>query len=105
MTYADTALENALSYLCIGYGFNDEHVQPKLVRRVRRENLPVVVLAKELSLSARKAFLDEPPSKYLLIEEHESSTRVYCPDSPSGQIIEDHHFWKLEEFLKLLIGN
>jgi len=34
---ADTALSNASAYLCIGFGFNDEHIQPKLLQKCQRD--------------------------------------------------------------------
>ncbi len=37
MSAADDVLRRAPCYLCIGYGFNDEHVQPVLVNGVMRD--------------------------------------------------------------------
>ena len=34
---ADLAINEASSYLCIGYGFNDEHIQPKLMMNLAIE--------------------------------------------------------------------
>lgn len=104
MTQCDAILKTAHSYFCIGFGFNDEHVQPILVNRVRRDNIPIIIVTKELTLGARQAFLENPPSKFLVVEEHEKGTTVYCPGNPSGQHLEGRKLWTLPEFLNMLLG-
>lgn len=50
---ADNALTSAGAYLCIGFGFNDGHVQQKLVERWKLDKALLVILTKELSKSAK----------------------------------------------------
>jgi len=57
MSAADTVLREATCYVCIGYGFNDEHVQPVLINRVKKNDIPLVVVTKELTEQTRNAFL------------------------------------------------
>ena len=40
-TQADTEIQKANGFLCIGYGFNDEHVQPKLIQQIKRSTKEV----------------------------------------------------------------
>ncbi len=42
MNEADKALMQAPCFLCIGYGFNDEHVQPKLFQQVQQKGKPII---------------------------------------------------------------
>ena len=44
---ADLALDSGNSFFCVGYGFNDDHIQPKLLEKCRQYNKNIVVLAKE----------------------------------------------------------
>ena len=37
---ADRALEHAEGYVCVGFGFRDTHIEPKLVERCRRDQRP-----------------------------------------------------------------
>ena len=53
---ADAALEAATSFLCVGYGFRDRHIQPKIVEKCRQRNVPIVILARTLTAEA-KSFL------------------------------------------------
>lgn len=54
---ADLAINEAGSYLCIGYGFNDEHIQPKLMVKCLRQKTPVTIITYALSDSAKSLFL------------------------------------------------
>ena len=71
MSTADTVLRKATCYVCIGYGFNDEHVQPVLVNRVMKDDIPLVVVTKELTTQTRTAFLGYVHSR---VERGEKST-------------------------------
>ena len=104
MTQSDAILKDARCYLCVGFGFNDEHVQPILVKRVSRDNIPIIIITKALTVSAKRAFLEHPPAKYLIVEEYAKGTLVYCPENPSGQRLEGVELWNLAGFLKLLLG-
>jgi len=99
---ADRSLHNADAYLCIGYGFNDTHLQTTLVERCRVKNVPLVLLTKSISATA-KAFLDSDKClKYLAIEESPSGSRIYSKDFPRGEEIAGKSIWQLSEFLKLV---
>ncbi|MCK4858749.1 MAG: SIR2 family protein [candidate division Zixibacteria bacterium] len=104
LSKSDMVLKNARCFLCIGFGFNDEHVQPILINRVRRNNIPVIIVTKKLTSAARKAFLDKPPAKFFIVEKNENGTTIYCPECPSGQQIEDRELWSLPGFIGLLLG-
>ena len=100
---ADRALEQANGYLCIGFGFRDEHIEPKLVERCRSGNVPVVVLARSLTDEA-KAFLDQRGgTNYLAFEKNDSGTTAYTSANPTGARIPGKSYWSLEQFLELVI--
>ena len=104
MSAADTVLRQATCYVCIGYGFNDEHVQPVLVNRVMKDGIPLVILTKELTTQARNAFLKEPPKRFLFVEEASGGTRVYTPDDPGGVVLDDVSVCQLQDFIKMITG-
>lgn len=104
LTVSDSVLRSASSYVCIGYGFNDEHVQPTLIRRVLRENIPLVVLTKTLSQKARISFLSDPPKNFLFLEEKNGGTQFYNPEFPNGCHLADISVWELGQFMKLVSG-
>lgn len=106
MSQADNVLKTASCYLSVGFGFNDEHVQPNLVKRVHHDNIPIVIVTKNLTDSSRDAFLNNPPSEFLIIEEDREGTGsiVYYPDKPAGELIKNLQLWKFHKFLDMVLG-
>lgn len=103
-TEADKALRNADAYLCIGYGFNDSHLQTTLTERCRERKVPLIVLTKELSATAIQFLKTGNCGQYLAIEESNNGCRVYSREFPDGEEIVEEPIWQLEQFLKLVIS-
>jgi hypothetical protein len=101
---ADKALEEARAYFCVGYGFNDEHVQTKLIERCEHDAVPLLVITKELTPTA-KAFLSSGRCRrYLTLEEGGGGARAYTHDQPAGFDIPGEPIWRLDKFLDMTIG-
>jgi len=95
---ADTEIQNANGYLCIGYGFNDVHVQPKLIQQIKTK--PIIVITKELTPKTKETIIDGGCNNYILIEEsHDKDTKIYS-SSQGEHIIENVSYWNLAEYLK-----
>lgn len=95
---ADTEIQNANGYLCIGYGFNDVHVQPKLIQQIKTK--PIIVITKELTPKTKEAIIDGGCKNYILIEEsNNKDTKIYS-SSQGEHIIENVSYWNLAEYLK-----
>lgn len=99
----DKAIENARSFLCVGYGFNDEHLQTKLVERCDRDSIPLIVLTKELTPAAKSFLSGGRCRRYLAIEDGSSGARAYTHKTPAGFDI-DQPLWRLDRFLDSVIG-
>lgn len=101
-TQADKEIEEANGFLCIGYGFNDIHVQPKLIAQIKK-NKPIIVITKELTPKTKQSIIDNKCKQYILIEDaNGKDTKVYS--SMLGEhIIPDVSYWALSEYLKLII--
>lgn len=102
-TQADSEIEQANGFLCIGYGFNDIHVQPKLITQIKN-NKPIIVITKELTQKTKQSIIDNNCKNYMLIEEANSKdTKIYS--SKFGEvIIKGTSYWELGEYLKLIIS-
>lgn len=99
---ADIAIENATSFLCVGYGFNDKHVHTKLLTQIKN-NKPIIVLTKELTAKAKEAIINNNCKNYCLFEQaNDNDTKVFSSAFSGEQIISDVSYWKLEEYLKLI---
>lgn len=101
---ADQALNEAGSYLCVGYGFNDEHIQPKLMEKCLRQNTPITIITYELSDSAKKLILEGKAQNYLAIERGETDDQsiVYSSLDKTPLKVEKN-IWSLEGYLSLIM--
>jgi hypothetical protein len=100
---ADQALERATSYLCIGYGFNDDHIQVKMLDRCDREHVLVVILAKRLTDAAKTFLASGRCKRFLACEEADGGSVCYTEDVPNGVMIEGRDCWSHAGFLSLVM--
>lgn len=96
---ADGALAKAAAYLCVGFGFNDAHIQPKLLERWNRGDAFLVVLTKVLSDSVRRMLRSANGQNFLALEEAEDGTQMWSHQHPDGVSLEGVHLWRLSDFL------
>jgi len=99
---ADVALSSASAFLCIGYGFRDAHIEPKLVERCRQKNVPIVILARTLTDQAREFLGRNAGSSYLALESYQGGTRAFSADAPAGTTIPDQDLWSFPIFNQIV---
>jgi hypothetical protein len=101
---ADQALNAAGSYLCIGYGFNDEHIQPKLMANCLRQKTPITIITYKLSNSAKKLILEGKAQNYLAIERGETEDQSIIYSSlDENPVMVEKNIWSLEGYLSLIM--
>lgn len=98
---ADEALRNSTSYLCIGYGFNYEHIQPIIIDENRNNKKPIVIVTKEVTAKIKELFIENKAENCLIISGGDggSGCKVYYSSSESELFSES--YWQLDEFYKL----
>ena len=96
---ADNALLQSKSYLCIGFGFNDAHIQPKLEERWQLGEALLVILTKKLTESAKAMLAKANGQQFLALESGKHGTIIWSNDYPDGHVLENMDLWKLEDFL------
>lgn len=99
---ADAALRGASAFLCIGFGFRDQHIHPKIIERCRQKNVPIVILARTLTTEAKGFLSDRAGQNYLGIEAEGNGSRAYSREHPDGVSIPDQDFWSAEGFINLV---
>lgn len=104
MHSADAAVARANAFLCIGYGFNDDHLQPLMMERCTRPEVPLVLITKEISLTAHRFLKSGRCSRYVALEECPRGTRMFSHDVPDGLELTGESFWRLDRFLPLVTG-
>lgn len=100
---ADNALRNASGFLCVGFGFRDRHIHPKIIERCQEKNVPIVVLAKALTEEAKAFLSNKAGTRYLGIEATDHGSKVYSPAYPLGLELESGGLWTLSGFNKLVL--
>lgn len=101
---ADQAINEAGSYLCIGYGFNDEHIQPKLMMKCLRQKTPITIITYALSDSAKKLILEGKSQNYLAIERGETDDQSIVYSSLDKIPLKvERNIWSLEGYLSLIM--
>lgn len=99
---ADAALRGSTAFLCIGFGFRDQHIHPKIIERCRERNVPIVVLAKSLTNEAKSFLRDKAGQNYLGIEADGTGSRIYSSATPDGISLADQEIWSISGFLGLV---
>lgn len=97
---ADEALRNSCAYFCIGYGFNDEHIQPIILEENRSKNKPIVIVTKAVTPKIKELFFDKRAENCLIISENPAGgTMVDFSNEENECYVPD--YWQLSEFYKL----
>ena len=102
ITESDKEICNASCYLCIGYGFNDEHIQPKLIEQIKRLK-PIVVITKKLTKRSRE-ILKFSTDKFIAFEEAKNNKTIIYINSFDNFLELDGELWKLENFIHGWLG-
>lgn len=100
ISFADRALSNARGFLCVGYGFSDDHIEPKLIQRSDDLQPPVVILARTLRPGAQKFLEQHMHSKVVAFEKDGNGTRVYTEQHKDGVLFQGEPLWSLEGLLQ-----
>lgn len=103
MHCADRCMQNAPAYLCVGYGFNDQHLQTLLVERCQNEDVPLVLITQKISATAHAFFASGKCRRFLALEQDGLNTKMFSTEFQHGVVIPNSGIWQLDDFLKLVI--
>ena len=102
---ADRIFDEASAFICIGYGFNDSHIQEKLIQRVNNsKKVPLLILTKKISSSTKKIIEKLEYENYIAFEQIDENTRMITKLYPKGKILKNINLWSLSNFLNETIG-
>jgi len=101
ITQVDAAFSRAGSYMCIGYGFNDEHIQPKLIEQIKGGK-PIVVLCKSATDACKRYVSGIEVQKFVILECSSDGKTAVTGNSYHEEY--NGNFWKLPDFIKTVWG-
>lgn len=92
---ANAAIDKASGILCIGYGFNDDHLQTHLMPRLKA-GVPAVLLTYDLTEAAAAVIQSSPNTVALVC--HPDGTGIIMPKGTD--VVSGVRWWDLEHFIK-----
>lgn len=101
---ADGAIANANSYLAIGFGFNDQHIQEKLIQKCVREKASIAIITYQLSDATKRFLFENGVENYLAIErgDNDGESIIYSSQVDDPIKVSANH-WSLEGYLNLIL--
>jgi hypothetical protein len=102
IAFADNALSSARGFLCVGYGFTDDHIEPKLIQRTSEMQPPIAILARTLRSGAKTFLSKHMHSRVVAFEKDGNGTRVYTERHKNGLLIQGEELWSLDGLLRKL---
>lgn len=97
---ADEALRSSCGYLCIGYGFNDEHIQPIIIDENRNQKKPIVIITKDITPKISELFLSNGTENCMVISSNSGDgSLVHYPNGEQATFTEN--YWRINDFYKL----
>ena len=102
ITKSDEAIEAAQSFLVVGFGFNDEHLTPKIKSKIRA-GTPIVIITKEATDSCMNKL--NSAVKYCLFKESNNGTKaMFKKKSSEPEKIQclEGSCWKLNNFMEII---
>jgi len=98
---ANDSIRFGKSYLIIGYGFNDDPIEGTLVKRLREDEKPGIIITKELTEKTMELLSDCP--NLWGISQKNSSTVIYNREENHYEI-PDIELWRIDEFINHVLG-
>lgn len=99
---ADRILQSASAFVCLGYGFRDSHIHPKLMTRCRVHDTPILVAARTLTPEAKDFLKKNAGRQYIALERDDEGTKVFNRDYPDGVVVPGGNYWDLSELNELI---
>ena len=98
---SDNSLQSGRFFLMIGYGFNDEHIHPILIKRLKEDEKYGIIITKRLSEKAKK-LLSYCPN--LLGVSQKNGSTVIRNKKEDEYEIPDLELWRIDEFIRVVLG-
>ena len=97
---ADSYINSASSFLCIGYGFNDEQIQEKLLSGLR-DGKPILVVTKKITDQAL-GLISGNSTNYVVVTEDIENRTVF---NINGILtVVDGNYWTVDGLMNIITG-
>lgn len=98
-SHVDTIFNAATGFLCIGYGFNDAHVHPVLLKIAKKRGVRILLVTKEITNPIKDNVVNAGYD-YIAISSDDSNGTIF--KTPSDEmVIPDEIYWTIDGFEKI----
>lgn len=98
-SHVDTVFNKATGFLCIGYGFNDAHVHPVLLRIAKKVGIRILIVTKDITAPIRENVIDAGHDFIAVFSDGCNGTVFQTP--AETMTIPDEIYWDVEGFSKI----
>lgn len=98
-SHVDSVFNNASGFLCIGYGFNDAHVHPVLLRIAKKRGIRILIVTKEITGPIRDNVLNDGHDYIAVYSDGKNGTVFKTPTD--SLIISDEEYWSVDGFNRI----
>jgi hypothetical protein len=109
--YANEAVKGEGAFVFVGYGFNDDHIQNKIVSEILDEKKPGIIITKGLPENAEKLLTHSEKlwAVYHISKNYdqvsEDETLIYNKGFDKPLHIKNKSLWKIQEFSREILEN
>ena len=104
---SDEAIEASSAFLCVGFGFNDEHIRPKISQICNDSHIPVIILSKKFTEQAIEFMKNDAGKNYMGIEYGgKISSKIYTYNShgeTTVSITRKPNLWSMGGFCEMVL--
>lgn len=99
LSAVDKIFEGAQNYICIGYGFNDKHVQEMLLKYAKKRKAKILIVTKEITNSIKENVIDKGYDYIAICSDGSSGTVFHT--SRDSMTIKDKIYWTIEGLMEI----
>ena len=96
--HADTVINKATNFLCIGYGFNDSQIQELMIKKIK-SGCPIVVVTKELTDNAFGIISNNSEKHAVILDGEDGKTRFIVNKT---DVTIDGTYWTIDGFNEII---
>lgn len=98
----DESFKSASGYLCIGYGFNDSHVHPRILSYSKERRKTIIIVTKEITSAIQKNVMEGGCNYFVIVSDGADGTDIYSSESIDKFNIPDKIYWNVSGLCGML---
>lgn len=98
----DECFAASSGYLCIGYGFNDTHVHPRLIQYSKNRRKPILVVVRDITSAIQKNVIDSRCKYIIISSDGGEGTKILTSNDSNPINIPDKIYWNVSGLCEIL---